>query len=185
MADGDHKNVNRNAVTAGLPALLSRLWRFGMVLSRDPDSADELVQATCLRAIEKCDQFEPGTALDRWTFRILNSIWSNELRSRRVRLGQGQVDAELVLVSRDDRDIETRILASQVLKEVAALPEPQRAAVLLVYGEGLRCREAAEVLDVPEGTIMSRLSAARTALGHLKEAQTEAGPATDRQHRKA
>ena len=185
MAGVDHKNVNRQAVAAGLPALLTRLWRFAMVLSRDPDTADELVQATCVRALEKFEQFEPGSSLDRWTFRILSSIWSNELRSRKVRLGQGHVDAELVLVSRDDREMETKILAAQVLKEIAALPEAQSAAVLLVYGEGLKCREAAEILDVPEGTVMSRLAAARAALGHLGETKKQARPTEDKRHRKA
>ena len=170
----DHKNVNRDLIAAELPALLTRLWRFAMVLSRDPDAADELVQATCLRALEKSEQFQPGTALDRWTFRILSSIWSNELRARRVRLGQGHVDAELVLVSRDDQDVETRILAAQVLKEVATLPEAQRVAVLLVYGEGFKIREAAEILDAPEGTVMSRLAAARHALGHLRDQSSSA-----------
>jgi RNA polymerase sigma-70 factor (ECF subfamily) len=50
--------------------------------------ADELVQAACLRALEKCDQFQPGTQLSRWAYTILSSIWKNELRSRRVRIGE-------------------------------------------------------------------------------------------------
>jgi len=161
-------NNSRDYVAKGLPDLLKRLWRYGLVLSRDPVMAEELVQATCLRALEKCAQFQLGT-LDRWTFTILSSIWKNELRSRSVRTGQGVIDAELALVSDGAAQIEMNIFASQVLKEVQALPEAQRTAVFLVYGEGLSYREAAAVLDVPEGTIMSRLATARTKLGKLKE----------------
>ncbi len=153
----------------GLPELLKRLWRYGLVLTGDSDTANELVQATCLRALEKCDQFEPGTQLSRWTYTILSSIWKNELRSRRVREGQGFVDPEIALVADGVREMETNLLARQVLKEVERLPEGQREAVFLVYGEGMAYREAAEVLDVPVGTVMSRLAAARSKLAGLKD----------------
>ena len=161
--------MNRLEVQQGLPGLLKRLWRYGLVLSHDPHVAEELVQATCLRALEKCDQFQIGTSLDRWTFTILSSIWKNELRSRSVRMGEGTIDAELALVSDGAADIEMNIFASQVLKEVERLPEVQRTAVFLVYGEGLSYKEAAGVLEVPEGTIMSRLATARATLGAMKK----------------
>jgi len=156
-------------VQAGLSPLLKRLWRYGLVLSGNSDTADELVQATCLRALEKCDQFQPGTQLSRWAYTILSSIWKNELRSRRVREGEGQVDAEIALVVDGVAEINTNLLASQVLKEVERLPDGQREAVFLVYGEGMAYREAAEVLEVPVGTVMSRLAAARTKLASLKD----------------
>ena len=60
------------------------------MLSRSPDAADDVVQATCLRAIERADQFAPGTRLDRWLFSILRSIWLNEVRARRIRGGGGE-----------------------------------------------------------------------------------------------
>ena len=113
-------SVNRREVEQGLPELLKRLWRYGLVLSGDRHVAEELVQATCLRALEKCEQFHAGTSLSRWTFTILSSIWKNELRSRSVRLGEGVVDAELALVSDGDEQIEMNIFASQVLKEIEA-----------------------------------------------------------------
>ena len=168
MTKSDHMSVNRREVEQGLPELLKRLWRYGLVLSGDRHVAEELVQATCLRALEKCEQFQVGTSLSRWTFTILSSIWKNELRSRSVRLGEGVVDAELALVSDGDEQIEMNIFAAEVLKEIERLPEAQRASVFLVYGEGLTYREAAKMLDVPEGTIMSRLAAARAALGAMK-----------------
>lgn len=163
-------------VRAGLPALLPRLWRFGLVLSRDRATAEDLVQAACLRALERARQFEPGTRLDRWLFAILRSIWLNELRARRVRQGQGLVAPEEALVCDGAAQIETNILAARVLKEVAALPDAQREAVFLVYVEGLTYREASEMLDVPIGTVMSRLAAARTKLaGERPDARPSAG----------
>jgi RNA polymerase sigma-70 factor (ECF subfamily) len=84
---------SRQEVKAGLTPHLARLWRYGLVLSGARDVADDLVQATCVRAIERADQFQVGTRLDRWLFSILRSIWLNELRSRRVREGGGFVDA--------------------------------------------------------------------------------------------
>jgi RNA polymerase sigma-70 factor (ECF subfamily) len=168
---------SRNEVQRGLPALLKRLWRYGVVLTGDSDVAHELVQATCLRALEKCDQFQPGTDLARWTYTILSSIWKNELRSRRIRMGQGFVDAEIALIADGVREMDTNLLARQVLREVERLPEGQREAVFLVYGEGLSYEEAADVLDVPQGTIMSRLAAARAKLAGLKDRGDQMIPA--------
>lgn len=159
-------------VSSQLPEILPRLWRFAMVLSGRRDVADDLVQSTCVRALERAHQFQPGTRLDRWTFTILSSIWKNQLRSEKIRQGQGFLDPEDVLVEDGNRKIEANIFLQQVLKEVQALPEAQRTTVLLVYVEGLSYREASEVLDIPIGTVMSRLSSARGTLGRLtKDAQ--------------
>ncbi len=160
---------------AGLAPNLSRLWRYGLVLSGARDVADDLVQATCLRAIERADQFQSGTRLDRWLFSILRSIWLNELRSRRVREGGGFVDASEALVVDGGREMETNIFTAQVLREVGRLPEAQREAVLLVYVEGLSYREAAEVLAAPIGTVMSRLAAARLAIGKMQASPNQDG----------
>ena len=160
-------------VRSGLEAHLARLWRYALMLSGARDVADDLVQATCLRAIERADQFQSGTRLDRWLFSILRSIWLNEIRSRRVRAGQGAVDASETLVLDGAREIETNTSAAQVLARLGKLPQPQREAVLLVYVEGYSYREAAELFGVPIGTIMSRLAAARLALG---DAKTETSP---------
>ncbi|MBB3608382.1 RNA polymerase sigma factor [Rhizobium sp. BK602] len=151
-------------IRAGLSQHLTRLWRYAVVLSHQRDVADDLVQATCVRALERAHQFAAGTRLDRWLFSILHSIWLNEIRSRRVRMGQGFVDADETLVFDGARETETHILAGQVLRQVQALPEAQRTAVFLAYVEGLSYREVAEVLDVPIGTVMSRLAAARAKL---------------------
>ena len=167
-------------VSAGLAAYLTRLWRYGLVLSGNRDTAEDLVQATCVRALERAHQFQPGTKLDRWLFSILNSIWKNEIRSQKIRQGAGFVDAEDVLVTDGATQIETNIFARQVLTEVQSLPEVQRVTVFLVYAEGHSYKEAAETLDVPIGTIMSRLAAARAKLGQMNEEGQGRRKETDR-----
>ncbi len=160
--------ASRREVRLGLEPCLARLWRYAVLLSSSRDVADDLVQATCLRAIERADQFEPGTRLDRWLFAILRSIWLNEIRSRRVREGGGFVDAEDVLTHDGAHEIEVNILTAEVLRAVGRLPEAQRETALLVYAEGYTYAEAGAALGVPIGTIMSRLATARAALAKLK-----------------
>ena len=159
--------MSDNEVARGLPDHLARLWRYALSLTGARDQAEDLVQATALRAIERARQFAPGTRLDHWLFSILRSIWFNELRSRAVRRGQGFVDAAEALAFDGAAEIETNIEANQVLKAVGKLPEAQRETLFLVYVEGYSYREAAEALDVPIGTVMSRLSAARIALASM------------------
>lgn len=122
------------------------------------------MQSTCVRAIERSGQFAEGTRLDRWLFSILHSIWIDEVRSRQVRTGKGFVDAESELVIDGAEDVETRVTANQVLRQIDALPEAQRVSVFLAYVEGLSYREVAQVLDIPVGTVMSRLAGARARL---------------------
>jgi RNA polymerase sigma-70 factor (ECF subfamily) len=157
-------NEVRDVVRGGLEAHLARLWRYALSLSGARDVAEDLVQATCLRAIERADQFQPGTQLDRWLFSILRSIWLNESRARRVRAGQGVLDAGEALSIDGAHEIETNISAGQVFRAIGALPSSQRETVLLVYVEGYSYREAAELLGAPIGTVMSRLAAARATL---------------------
>lgn len=151
-------------VRHGLSANLARLWRYGFVLSRQRDVANDLVQQTCLRALERHAQFQTGSDLGHWLFSILNSIWLNEVRARRVRAGLGIVDAETNLTFDGAREAETRVMTNQLLRRVHELPEAQRVAVFLAYVEGLSYREVAAILDVPIGTVMSRLAAARVKL---------------------
>jgi RNA polymerase sigma-70 factor (ECF subfamily) len=134
------------------------------MLSHHRDTADDLVQATCLRALERAGQFAVGTRLDHWLFSILHSIWLNEVRARRVREGQGFVEATETLAFDGAARTETHILAMQVMDHVHALPEAQRSAVFLCYVEGLSYREVAQVLEIPIGTVMSRLAAARARI---------------------
>jgi RNA polymerase sigma-70 factor (ECF subfamily) len=155
---------------------LARLWRYGLLLSRQRHVADDLVQATCVRALERAGQYVPGTRMDRWLLSILHSIWLNEVRGRRVRQGQGCVDADEALSFDGESVAQTHVLAAQVIRRVDALPETQRETVFLAYVEGLSYREVAEVLQVPIGTVMSRLAAARAKLAEYPPLHTVPTP---------
>ncbi|UPY97024.1 sigma-70 family RNA polymerase sigma factor [Pectobacterium sp. 21LCBS03] len=149
---------------------MTRLWRYGLVLSRSHEVAEELVQSTCVRALEKSGQFTPGTRFDKWLFSILHSIWISELRARRVRLGQGFVESEALLApDTRERNDDSRHY-QKIMQRVSALPEAQRNTVFLVYIEGFTYQEAADTLSVPIGTIMSRLATARNTLAKSVDA---------------
>jgi RNA polymerase sigma-70 factor, ECF subfamily len=167
-SSGAMSEASRLEVRAGLQSSLARLWRYALVLSKARGAADDLVQATCLRAIERADKFIPGTRIDRWLFAILRSIWLNEIQSQRIREGGGFVDAEDALTSDGVREVETNITASTVLRAISRLPEAQRETILLVYAEGYNYAETASALGVPIGTIISGLAAGRAALAKLK-----------------
>ncbi|TWF58621.1 RNA polymerase sigma factor [Neorhizobium alkalisoli] len=164
VVNAEDKIAGEADIRNGLTENLARLWRYALVLSRQRDLAEDLVQATCVRALERAGQFSPGTRLDRWLFSILHSIWLNDIRARKVRMGQGFVDADEVLVVDGAHETETHVMANQVMRRVEALPDAQRSAVFLAYVEGLSYREVAAVLDIPIGTVMSRLAAARATL---------------------
>jgi RNA polymerase sigma-70 factor (ECF subfamily) len=145
------------------------------ILSGRRDVADDLVQATCVIALESTDQVIAGKRLHSWLFLILHSVWLNDIRSRRIPTGYGSIDVGEALLVDGGGETGTRVLVAQVLKEALALPERQRTAVFLTYVEGLSYREAAEVLGVPIGTVLSRLATARMrladALGPIESQQ--------------
>jgi len=135
-----------------------------MALAGNMDQANDLAQAACLRALEKSDYFKVGTDLDRWIFTIAQRLWINELRYNAVRQGKGTITVDEIDIPDTRSDQETNILARQLLSKVMALPEAQRQAIILVYIEGFSYKETSEILDIPIGTVMSRLSAARGKL---------------------
>jgi len=116
--------------------------------------------------------------MDRWLMSILHSIWINEVRSRRVQQGQGVVDADQALAFDGEQAAQTHVRAAQVIRRVEALPEAQRETVFLAYVEGLSYREVADVLQVPIGTVMSRLAAARLKLAEYPPLHTVPNPST-------
>ena len=148
-------------IRAGIGPLYPRLWRFCLVQTGQRDRADDLAQATCLRALEKHESYQAGTYLDRWLFTMAHRLWLNELRAQAVRQGTGLVALEDTELPDTGVDAETNIFHREVFAKIGALPEGQRMVVLLVYVEGLTYREAADMLDIPIGTVMSRLAAAR------------------------
>ncbi|MEM9330116.1 MAG: RNA polymerase sigma factor [Pseudomonadota bacterium] len=151
-------------VSQGLEKVFPRLWRYCLALTSNTERANDLAQSVCLRALEKAHLFEPGTKFDRWVFRIAQRLWINELRAEAVRKGGGLIAIEEIELPDKKSNQETNLFARQLLLEVMQLPEAQRTTVILVYVEGFSYKEAAKILDIPIGTVMSRLASSRTKL---------------------
>ena len=143
-------------------ALLPRLRRFARNLARNPHDADDVVQIAVERALTRLDQWRSDARLDSWMFKIVRNAWIDELRwrGRRDKVFLAAEAGENV--GTDSMARETDLLAVQ--SAMARLPQEQREAVGLVLVEGLPYREAADVLDVPIGTLTSRLARGREAL---------------------
>lgn len=131
------------------------------------------MQSACLRAIERRKQFEAGSRLDRWVMTIMRSIWLNEQRASNIRKRDAALVAEHQGQETDGFSGERTVFVSEVLTTIEALPEWQRVAILLVGVEQFSLREAAAVLEIPEGTLTSRLARARSALRRELASDTE------------
>lgn len=145
-----------------LVALLPRLRRFARNLTRSPHDADDMVQIAVERAITRAEQRQPEARLDGWMFKILRNAWIDEVRSRGRRDALFAPQAAGEQIGREAIEQEVTLLSVQAA--MLRLPEEQRVAVSLVLIEGLPYKEAAEVLDVPIGTLTSRLARGREAL---------------------
>ena len=143
---------------------LPRLRRFARSLTRSVPEADDLVQESCLRALSKAEQWDPAKPLDRWMFRIIRNLWISEIRKRNVRTGQGQVPAEETSELITAETGETHVVLGELQGQIASLPSDLASVLLLVSVEGHSYAEAAELLDVPIGTVMSRIHRARKTL---------------------
>jgi RNA polymerase sigma-70 factor (ECF subfamily) len=145
--------------------LLPRLRRLARALTRNAADADDLVQAAVERALARRRQWTAGTRLDSWVFRIMKNTWIDETRSR-TRRGRVFLPEALGARVADDaaEGMGTRMEARDAAAAMGTLPEEQRLAVALVLVEGLSYREAADVLEVPVGTLTSRLVRGRQAL---------------------
>lgn len=161
VLDGDLKSE--------LITLLPRLRRFALTLTRSNADADDLVQEACLIALNKQAQWDRAQPLDRWVFRIMRNHWISETRKRKVRMGQGQVDAHESDDLQTNVTAEHALAANQLMCQILAMPEELASVLLLVAVEGYAYQEAAELLDIPAGTIMSRLHRARKTLAAVLE----------------
>lgn len=157
----------------GLCDLLPRLRRFARTLARNPADADDLVQVALERALARSSQWRPGARLDAWVFGIVRHAWIDEVRSRQ-RGHQVFAPAEYG-DNVGHSPIDQQDLAMTVQAAMDQLPEEQRMAIALVLVEGLSYREAAEAMDVPIGTLTSRLARARDAMQALLGGPSEAG----------
>lgn len=153
-------------------ALLPRLRRFAKNLTRNPHDADDIVQIAVERALRRLEQWRSDARLDSWMFKIVRNAWIDELRSRgrrdKIFLAEEAGDN----IGTDSMARETEWLSVQTA--MARLPQEQREAVSLVLIEGLPYREAAEVLEVPVGTLTSRLARGREALQAMLGVEGEA-----------
>lgn len=146
-----------------LLTLLPRLRRFARSLARDAADADDLCQVALERALKARGQWQQGTRLDAWMYRIIRNSWIDEVRAR-TRRSQTFVgeDAGLDVGAEGDADI--RLEMQDVGRAMSELPPEQREVIALVLVEGLAYREAADILEIPIGTLTSRLTRGRQAL---------------------
>ena len=157
-----------------IAALLPRMRRFARALTYHRDDADDLVQIAMERALGRSEQWEPGTRLDSWLFRIIKNAWIDEVRSRARRAELFAPEEEGEHVGDDTAQAHQQRLAIQ--KAISLLSEEHRLVVGLVLVDGLPYKEAADVLEIPIGTLTSRLARARDALQQLLADPTRRTP---------
>ena len=167
-------NLCRNARLRGEINEYRRvLYRTAVAWCGDEMLADDLVQEAMSRALDKLHQLQDPARLRAWMFRILGNCWKEHLRRRREFL---DVD-EMELTGEDccpEGDAMVHDTVRRVREAIQCLPVPQREVVTLVDLNGFSYAEVAEILEVPIGTVMSRLSRARKALlGLLREEVTD------------
>jgi RNA polymerase sigma-70 factor, ECF subfamily len=137
-------------------------------MAGNAEDGDDLMQSTVERALARADQFEPGTRVDSWMFRIAQNLRIDTVRAAARRGHAVAIDAINDVRGEDGRQtVEDRSDLAAAERALQALPEDQRATFLLVVVEGLSYREAAAVMTVPVGTIMSRLARARSRIDML------------------
>lgn len=148
-----------------LIAVVPKLRRFAMSLTGNAADGDDLVQSACEKALRNQGQFQIGTRFDSWMYRIVQTLWLDDMRKRKVRgPSVDPADIDIGDEGKAARLPEDRMMLAHAAAAMATLPEVQRVVLSLVAIEGLSYKEAASVLDVPVGTVMSRLSRAREAL---------------------
>lgn len=148
-----------------IAALLPRLRRFARTIVYNREDADDLVQIAVERALGRSAQWQPDTRLDSWIFRIMKNAWIDEVRSRirRDNLFAPEEAGEHV----GDQAAEAQQQRMAIEKAVGMLSEEHRMVVALVLVDGMPYKEASEVLEIPIGTLTSRLVRARTALQEI------------------
>jgi RNA polymerase sigma-70 factor (ECF subfamily) len=155
---------------------LPRLRRFAHALTRNQDQSEDLVQETCARALARLDQWRPDTRLDSWMYRIAQNLWIDQVRAEKAKGEVVDIAAVEDIWGPDGRVVtETRLSLLELRKRIAQLPPEQRALLSLVCMDGLSYKEAAQAVDSPAGTVMSRLARARRALLDAADRQPPAG----------
>ena len=152
---------------------IPRLRRYARALTGDASAADDLVQDALERALVKQKLWREGTDLRAWLFTVMHNVFVNQVRSAAV---SRTVQLDDAMAERPQPQAADRLEIRDLDAALQALPEDQRAVVLLVGLEQMTYDEAARVLDVPIGTVMSRLSRGRERLRRLMQGIPEAVP---------
>ena len=148
-----------------LTQLLPRLRRFAHALCRNGSDADDLAQETIERALRSRNQWEEGTRLDSWAYRIMRNLWIDTGRARTRRQNREAPEVEAQSVGTDPREaIHASLELQRAMAAMNKLPDEQREVVALILIEGFGYREVSEMLDLPIGTVSSRLVRGRIAL---------------------
>ncbi|WP_244313989.1 RNA polymerase sigma factor [Roseibium denhamense] len=158
---------------------LPKLRSFALRLCRNPDQADDLVQATCERAIRSLDKFDPATRLDSWMFRILQNLYLNSARdtANRSRL-LGLVMADYNETYDGVKAANSSLELQQVQAFIEQLEEDNKIVLLMIAVEGRSYKDVADELNVPIGTVTSRLARARLKLRDWLESQEHSNGVT-------
>lgn len=143
-----------------LAVLIPRLRRYARALTGERIAADDLVQDTLERAWRKLHLFRRGTDLRAWMFTIMHNLYVNQVRAGRLAMADDEDLAEIPEREREADGLSMRDLE----RAIRRLPEEQREVLLLVALEDMSYEEAARALEIPIGTVMSRLSRAREKL---------------------
>lgn len=148
-----------------LVAFLPNMRRFSISLTGSADMAADLVQSACERALAHQGSFDPDTRFDAWVFRIIRNLWIDRIRRDRTagpREDIGDHADSAALTSAPDAM--PRLELREVTAAIGRLSEDQREVLVLVCVEDFSYRDTAEILDIPIGTVMSRLARARKNL---------------------
>lgn len=146
-----------------------KIRRFAYSLTNSMADADDLLQATIERALRRQAQFEPGTMIDRWLFRICRNLWIDEMRSMKAKGQSLDIDNIAEPATDGERATHHAVHLAQTQTAMMKLSPEYREILSLVAVEGLSYKEASEVLDIPIGTVMSRLARARGNLAAMLE----------------
>lgn len=147
-----------------LVSLMPRLRRFGLALTGSATDADDLVQDACERVLSRGGQLRDQTRVDAWIYGIMRHLWTDEVRSRVIRRHDDLASADDVAGESGEQVVEGRMTLDAVRRVLGAMPVEQRSVLMLVCVDGLSYKEAAEVLETPIGTVMSRLARGRQEL---------------------
>ena len=159
-----------------LASIIPIITRVARGLTRSNADADDLVQMTCERALTRIGQWQPGTRLDSWACQIMRTVWLNEIRARHTSVRHlSAYGAERQDQQHDgEREAEAKLDLRQAARELGNMSASDKQLMVLVCFEGCTYREAAQRMEIPIGTVMSRLSRIRGKLTAGQTAQRRA-----------